>query len=109
MATELGLLKVKCKNEFDLAYCRHPLTYLMEAADDIAYRMIDFEDGIRQDLIDFEKEYKLNKSSTAKDDNDSNEQIIISPEQILKEIASIDSKFKYSNIKNKSEKIDWDF
>jgi len=104
MAKELGLLKVPCEFKDDLAYCRHPLTYLMEAADDIAYRMIDFEDGIRQELIDFEKEYRLYKSSTAKDDNDSNEIIIISPEQILKDIASIDSKFNYSNIKDKSEK-----
>ena len=27
------------------SYCRHPLAYLVEAADDIAYRIVDFEDG----------------------------------------------------------------
>ena len=27
---------------------RHPLTYLVEAADDICYTIIDFEDGIKQ-------------------------------------------------------------
>ena len=30
---------------------RHPLTYLVEAADDICYTIIDFEDGINLSLI----------------------------------------------------------
>ncbi|MFA7232394.1 MAG: hypothetical protein WC071_14065, partial [Victivallaceae bacterium] len=29
----------------DYAWCRHPLAYLVEAADDISYRIVDFEDG----------------------------------------------------------------
>ncbi len=29
------------------AWARHPLAFLMEAADDICYRLIDFEDGFR--------------------------------------------------------------
>ena len=32
--------------------CRHPLVYLMEAADDIAYCISDIDDGIEKDLID---------------------------------------------------------
>jgi dGTPase len=32
---------------------RHPLVYLVEAADDICYRIIDFEDGIRIGWIPF--------------------------------------------------------
>lgn len=35
----------------DLAWVRHPLTYLVEAADDICYSIIDFEDGINLGLI----------------------------------------------------------
>lgn len=31
---------------------RHPLTYLMEAADDISYCMSDIEDGINKQLVD---------------------------------------------------------
>ena len=27
-------------------YARHPLAFLVEAADDICYTLIDFEDGI---------------------------------------------------------------
>ena len=33
------------------AYARHPLAYLVEAADDIAYLAVDFEDGARLGLI----------------------------------------------------------
>ena len=39
----LGLLK---KEDDNVRYHRHPLAYLVEAADDICYTIIDFEDGI---------------------------------------------------------------
>ena len=41
----------------DIGYYRHPLAYLVEAADDICYTIIDFEDGINLGLID--EEYAL--------------------------------------------------
>ncbi|MGB5237076.1 MAG: dNTP triphosphohydrolase [Flavobacteriaceae bacterium] len=43
------------------AYARHPLTYLVEAADDICYTIIDFEDGINLGLIpeDYALEYLI--------------------------------------------------
>ena len=31
--------------------CRHPLTYLLEAADDIAYATADLEDGLKKELF----------------------------------------------------------
>lgn len=34
---------------------RHPLTFILEAADDIAYSTADIEDGIKKGFIDFEK------------------------------------------------------
>ena len=37
------------------AYVRHPLAYLMEAADDIAYLIVDFEDGARLGMISQEE------------------------------------------------------
>ncbi|MCF6212623.1 MAG: deoxyguanosinetriphosphate triphosphohydrolase [Flavobacteriaceae bacterium] len=40
-----------------LKYYRHPLAFLVEAADDICYTIIDFEDGINLGLI--EEEYAL--------------------------------------------------
>ena len=44
------------------AFSRHPLTYLVEAADDICYTIIDFEDGINLGLIpeDYALEYLIN-------------------------------------------------
>src|SRR5690606_18212065 len=43
-------------------YLRHPLTYLVEAADDICYTIIDFEDGINLGLVpeEYALEYLIN-------------------------------------------------
>jgi len=49
VANELGL-KAYGQGE-DVRYVRHPLTFLVEAADDICYTIIDFEDGINLGLI----------------------------------------------------------
>lgn len=54
VATQLGL---QIKDTQNLSYHRHPLTYLVEAADDICYTIIDFEDGINMGLI--QEEYAL--------------------------------------------------
>ena len=55
LAKELGLLKLEDSPE--TPYSRHPLAYLVEAADDICYTIIDFEDGINLGLI--EEDYAL--------------------------------------------------
>lgn len=55
VATELGL-EARGKDG-DIGFCRHPLTFLVEAADDICYTIIDFEDGINLGLIS--EEYAL--------------------------------------------------
>ena len=49
LTKDLGLLK---KESNGISYYRHPLAYLVEAADDICYTIIDFEDGINLGLID---------------------------------------------------------
>jgi dGTPase len=49
VANDLGLKK---KESNGVSYYRHPLAYLVEAADDICYTIIDFEDGINLGLID---------------------------------------------------------
>jgi dGTPase len=46
---------------------RHPLAFLVEAADDICYRIIDFEDGIRIGLIPFSEGEALLKAVIGKD------------------------------------------
>jgi dGTPase len=35
------------------SWCRHPLSFLLEAADDIAYLTVDFEDALRMNLIEY--------------------------------------------------------
>ena len=51
---DLGMLQ---KSTDTVSYYRHPLAYLVEAADDICYTIIDFEDGINLGLI--EEEFAL--------------------------------------------------
>ena len=50
-------LGMKTKSNSAVSYYRHPLAYLVEAADDICYTIIDFEDGINLGLI--EEEFAL--------------------------------------------------
>lgn len=68
VAEDLGLIE---RSSNGLSYSRHPLTFLVEAADDICYTIIDFEDGINLGLIpeDFALEYliKLVKDSIITD------------------------------------------
>lgn len=69
VALELGL--ISNKDGKDIGFERHPLAYLVEAADDICYTIIDFEDGINLGLVseDFALEYliKLVKDSIDSD------------------------------------------
>ncbi len=60
VAQELGLISTASEGE--MRYSRHPLAYLVEAADDICYTIIDFEDGINLGLIEeeFALEYLIN-------------------------------------------------
>ena len=64
-AQDMGLIPNKSGD--DIGFERHPLAYLVEAADDICYTIIDFEDGINLGLVseDFALEYliKLVKDS----------------------------------------------
>lgn len=38
--------------------CRHPATYILEAADDIAYLTADIEDAVKKGVFDWDKVYK---------------------------------------------------
>ena len=60
VAEELGMM-ISNKSGEDIGYERHPLAFLVEAADDICYTIIDFEDGINLGLVseDFALEYLI--------------------------------------------------
>jgi dGTPase len=59
VAEELGMISNKTGE--DVGYERHPLAFLVEAADDICYTIIDFEDGINLGLVseDYALEYLI--------------------------------------------------
>lgn len=59
VAKELGLINNKTLP--NIGFERHPLAYLVEAADDICYTIIDFEDGINLGLVseDYALEYLI--------------------------------------------------
>lgn len=54
IAQELGLIAYE-----NHVWARHPLVYLMEAADDICYAIIDIEDAHQIKQLDFETAYSL--------------------------------------------------
>ena len=57
VAEETGLIKKGSADDF--CWSRHPLSFLVEAADDICYRIMDLEDGFRLGLFTFEYTEKL--------------------------------------------------
>jgi dGTPase len=58
IADELG---IPCKSEVGepLRYARHPLVYLVEAADDICYEIMDIEDAHKLKIISHEETMQL--------------------------------------------------
>jgi dGTPase len=52
VAEQCGLLR---RDDEAAWWARHPLAFLVEAADDICYRLVDFEDGFRMGELDFEE------------------------------------------------------
>ncbi|WJS96229.1 deoxyguanosinetriphosphate triphosphohydrolase [Flavobacterium johnsoniae] len=59
VAKDMGMIANKSGD--DIGFERHPLAYLVEAADDICYTIIDFEDGINLGLVseDYALEYLI--------------------------------------------------
>jgi len=54
IADEMGILCLSQPNE-PLRYVRHPLVYLVEAADDICYEIMDIEDAHKLKILSFEE------------------------------------------------------
>jgi dGTPase len=52
VAEDVGLLKKTGKR---VASHRHPLAFLVEAADDICYHVMDIEDGFRAGIVSFDE------------------------------------------------------
>ena len=56
IAEELGLTKI---SDDPFQYARHPLVYIVEAADDICYEIMDIEDAHKLKILDTAKTYEL--------------------------------------------------
>jgi len=56
IADELGIIKVQ---DNPLKYVRHPLVYLVEAADDICYELMDIEDAHKLHILSTEETKEL--------------------------------------------------
>ena len=54
IATTLGLIQ-----QADWRWSRHPLVYLVEAADDICYALLDLEDGLEMDILNYQEVAEL--------------------------------------------------
>lgn len=54
VCSTVGLIEIRPDR-----WCRHPLAYLVEAADDICYKVIDVEDGIELGIINFDEYDKI--------------------------------------------------
>ena len=61
IAKELGIIRLS-KEEEPLKYVRHPLVFLVEAADDICYQMMDIEDAFKLKIFSFEEAKALYQS-----------------------------------------------
>ncbi|HRS68325.1 MAG TPA: deoxyguanosinetriphosphate triphosphohydrolase [Paludibacteraceae bacterium] len=56
IANELGIIR---HPEFPNRYARHPLVYLVEAADDICYQIMDIEDAFKLRILTFDETQTL--------------------------------------------------
>lgn len=50
IANELGIIRIS-KDDEPIRYARHPLVFLVEAADDICYQMMDIEDAHKLKIL----------------------------------------------------------
>ena len=58
IADEMGIIRLSTPSE-PLRYARHPLVYLVEAADDICYEIMDLEDAHKLKILSFEETERL--------------------------------------------------
>ena len=85
-------LEIPRSAEGHLCYCRHPLVYLVEAADDICYQIMDLEDACKLGILSYNnvKELYLNFYDR-KEDKKSLENI----EQTLSKVTDKNEQISY--------------
>lgn len=58
IADDLGMRRLSAEGE-PLSYARHPLVYLVEAADDICYEIMDIEDAHKLRILSFDETMQM--------------------------------------------------
>ena len=66
IASELGIIRKSAEGE-PVRFARHPLVYLVEAADDICYEIMDIEDAYKLKIISYDDASRLMLSFFAPD------------------------------------------
>ncbi len=89
IASELELVQV---SESPLKYRRHPLVYLVEAADDICYQIMDIEDGHKLKILSYPETEHL---FLAFFDMNSDERILDNIESNLKVVSDYNERVAY--------------
>jgi dGTPase len=79
VATETGLIRRK---NFSNWWCRHPLAFVSEAADDITYRMADLEDGFRMACVSPEATIEVLKKLVPKERHEALRTIALDKEKV---------------------------
>lgn len=66
VAEKLGIIR---EGENPLRYARHPLVYLVEAADDICYQIMDIEDAHKMRILSYDETTEILESYYDKNDD----------------------------------------
>ncbi len=84
---ELGLVETKPG-----IYCRHPLVYLVEAADDICYQIMDVEDAHKLRILDTQRTKEILMAFLAEEEDKSTRDKI---EEVSREVTDINEQIAF--------------
>ncbi|MCD4833822.1 MAG: deoxyguanosinetriphosphate triphosphohydrolase [Bacteroidales bacterium] len=89
IADELGLKKM---SDEPLSYARHPLVFLVEAADDICYEIMDIEDAHKLKILDTQTTFDLLLGFF---DEKTDKKFFKNKDEIFKEVTDINEQVAY--------------
>ncbi len=89
IARELALKEM---NDTLLTFARHPLVFLVEAADDICYEIMDIEDAHKLKIIDTQKTFDLLQGFF---DSDEDADFYSQKEEVFKEVTDVNEQVAY--------------
>jgi len=89
IARELGLKKM---SDSPMMFARHPLVFLVEAADDICYEIMDIEDAHKLKIIDTRKTFDLLQGFF---DSQEDKDFYIQKEKVFEEVTDINEQVAY--------------